>query len=757
MESWQPPILSHLRASVSRLKGVLSSHPFYGRTALARRVCEVFGFYTATGDLRTASCLQALRVLNGEGKIMLPSSTPRPDHAKARLLSEPVPSPTGVPERIEDLAELRIELVQTREELAVWNTLMDQEHPQGVTKFAGVQKKYLFNSAHGYLGGIGFAASALYLAAREAWIGWSSAQRDQYRSHMIGLNRFLIRPDIRCKNLASYLLSRSLRQMRADVYETHACRIWVVETFVDAPYSGTCFVAAGFHRVGETLGRGRHAPTNACTRSKKGVFLYEFSSGWRTELGLSPAPIYPILEIGAGLDANQWAVQEFGAADLGHKSRTDRLVKSADLLSRSPGAPITANLEMDRAAVSGHYRFIDHPDREAVSPERILAPHRARTVERMRGEQTVLCLIDETKISYSTRPSCAGLEVIGRNQTDSKSGGVRLHTTLAVTDQGLPLGVLRCGYGPSDPSGAHPNRQRWIDAVEDVVACAKGIRRSTRMVVVIDREGDSAHVMERCLRGQRVEVLVRAQHERNLPNGKKLFAWLHQRKAAGRIEVPIERLSQRSKSGRVLHKGREGRIACMEVRFVSVELSWGPMTAIEVRELHRGSDALKWILLTSLPVTTFEEAQTVVGYYLQRWRAEDLFRVLKSGCKAEELRMNPAVKLHRAVTIYTVIAWRLLLLTLLGREVPNMSADILFTETQLRILRSLAAEHELPGPNDLAAAILLVACLGGYQQGKKRPPPGVEVMWRGYRRLEVGAMCVSLDLKHQNRAPPESP
>ena len=145
------------------------------------------------------------------------------------------------------------------------------------------------------------------------------------------------------------------------------------------------------------------------------------------------------------------------------------------------------------------------------------------------------------------------------------------------------------------------------------------------------------------------------------------------------------------------------------------------MTAIEACELHRGSDALKWILLTSLPVKTFEVAQTVVGHYLPRWRMEGLFRVLNSGCKAEELRMNAAVKLHRAVTISTVIAGRLLLLTLLGREVPHMSAAILFTKTQLRTLRSLAAEHELPGPHDLAIAILLVACLGGHQQGKKRP------------------------------------
>ncbi|MXW33146.1 MAG: hypothetical protein F4100_04065 [Rhodothermaceae bacterium] len=98
--------------------------------------------------------------------------------------------------------------------------------------------------------------------------------------------------------------------------------------------------------------------------------------------------------------------------------------------------------------------------------------------------------------------------------------------------------------------------------------------------------------------------------------------------------------------------------------------------------------------------------------------------------------MHSAVRLYRSITLNAVIAWRLLLMTLLGREVPTGPADLLFTEVQLRILRNLAAEHRLPTPNDLAEAVLLVAVLGGYQRGNKRAPPGVEVMWRGCRRLE---------------------
>ncbi len=79
------------------------------------------------------------------------------------------------------------------------------------------------------------------------------------------------------------------------------------------------------------------------------------------QLGLPAAAIYPILELGTGLDADQWAVQEFGAADLEHKARTDRLVKSVGLLSRSPGRPVTKTIEMIRSAVAGYYRFLERP------------------------------------------------------------------------------------------------------------------------------------------------------------------------------------------------------------------------------------------------------------------------------------------------------------------------------------------------------------------------------------------------------------
>ena len=144
-----------------------------------------------------------------------------------------------------------------------------------------------------------------------------------------------------------------------------------------------------------------------------------------------------------------------------------------------------------------------------------------------------------------------------------------------------------------------------------------------------------------------------------------------------------------------------------------------------MRETARppGEPAVEWFLLTSLDVDSTETAVAVIGYYLRRWRIEDLFRVLKSGCRVEHLAFHTADRLQRAVTINTVIAWRLMVMTLLGRDVPGCDAQLLFTDIELRFLTDYAEELGLPPPDHLAAAVLLLAILGGYQNRNARPAP----------------------------------
>ena len=146
-----------------------------------------------------------------------------------------------------------------------------------------------------------------------------------------------------------------------------------------------------------------------------------------------------------GLDSAAWTGNEFGGAPLGDQRLSARLVKSAGLLASLPGEAVTANASHDRAAVKGYYRLIDQPVSSAVTPGNILAPHRARTLQRMRGQDTVLWCARltgegagespaEGRITNHLHPeSCAGrCEAAGEALTGARTGRAIEHRKRGV-------------------------------------------------------------------------------------------------------------------------------------------------------------------------------------------------------------------------------------------------------------------------------------------------------------------------------------
>ena len=594
-------------------------------------------------------------------------------------------------------------------------------------------------------------------------MAWSHEQREQHLHRVVNLSRFLIRPGVRCRNLASYALGRVLRRLASDFRARYHYAPYVVETFVCPRYEGTCFRAVGFRYLGLTQGRGRHAPAGPGALSRKKVFVYELQPAWRARLGVPPVAWRPKLAVGAGLDSDTWAKQEFGGAALGDQRRSARLVKSAALVAKAMGKPVTATPEHDPAAVRGYWRFIEKADAFGITPAKILAPHRARTIERMRTQKTVLCVQDGTDISFSTRPQCEGLEGIGRNQTTAEARGVHLHATLALNGEGLPLGVLRCTYRKKKKE---TKTHQWIDGLRDLDKAASTLPRKTRVLCVMDREADvfALFAAQRSLR--RTHVLVRARHNRNLGKDQvSLFKAMRKGPPADVMELSVARLSRRAKSGRITHEGRPARNARMALRFRRVTLPaprGSEEEPVKVSAIHmceisppEGARPIEWYLLTTMAVTTLEEAKQMVEHYTLRWRVEDIFRVLKSGCRVEKLRMQQAASLHKAITLYMVTAWRLMLMTLLGRTSSDMEAEVIFTDTELHMMRVYARNYGLAEHTDLASAVVLVAIMGGYMNRKHDPPPGHTVMWRGYASLQIRAIaCEELAFYDRVERPP---
>jgi hypothetical protein len=412
--------------------------------------------------------------------------------------------------------------------------------------------------------------------------------------------------------------------------------------------------------------------------------------------------------------------------------------------------------------------MIDQPDESAVDMANILLPHRQRTVRRMQGQKTVLCVQDGSDLNYNNLAQCKGLGEMGTNQTGAKSRGLHLHSTLAVAPNGLPLGVLRAqciarkGKSPKEnrPASEIPIEEKktftWIEHHRDLVELAAEMPH-TRLIDVCDREGDFFELFDEQRRNPRVDLLVRASYNRNITEEPfKLFAAVREAPVQSRVRAHIPRQSARpKKSKQKVRPKRPGRTADMVVRYMRIQ--------IRPPEYHEGKDpidvwivhsleenpppkakAIEWFLLTTIGITSAEDAERCLRWYCLRWRIEDWHRVLKSGCRIEDIAHKTAERLRRAIAINLVIAWRIMLMTLLGRETPELPAEVLFSDIELRTLRAYAKKKRMKPPSSLGEAVRLVAKIGGYLGRNNDPPPGHQLLWRGYTEFQF--MCLGFAL-----------
>jgi len=692
---------------------LLKADPAPSRNGLAKELCRRLELRDSKGDWQMATTSKALRELADEGLWRLPE--PRSQRGEAwhpTRLNHPVPAPTEVPELLAEVRGLRLIEVVGEEPLRIWNELMLREHPLKDCRLVGRQLRYLLGSDHGWLGALGFGSAALYLEGRDDWIGWNPSQRSQYLERVLNMNRFLIRPQVRCDNLASHALGLCARQVGEDFERRYGLRPWLLESFVETPtYEGSCYKAANWIRVGQTKGRGRNGLNNAC-KSIKDVYLYVLVKDLQDRVGVKP-PTASALSVQSGLDGPGWAEHEFGDCELGDERLTRRLVKIVCDQAAQPNGSYAQAAGGHRHALKGYYRFLNNA-RSQLDLDSLLESHRARTLRRMSRERTALIVQDSTDLNYSTRSQCQGLGQIGTNQTGAKSRGLRLHSSLALSPSGLPLGIVQLqGCAPESAKGKDPRRPieqkdsyRWLEGFEEALRIAALIP-NTRVVNITDREGDMFELFHfrRSAAGRKAELLVRAKTDRCLEGtDQKLFPELAAAPLAKRVSLSVprqrEHLSTPSAPGRPGLQAREARV---EVRFKEVTLS-APNTAqtrhlqpiklwaVYLLEKHPppGAQALEWLLLTTVEVRSLKQALKCIRWYCRRWRIEEWHRVLKSGCKVLEHQNHSAQVLLRAIAIDAVIAWRIMLLALLGREVPELPCDLLFNPVECEVLGLLA-------------------------------------------------------------------
>ena len=671
--------------------------PSPGHNELARVVCQRLGWFSPDGRPALSSAKVALSKLRHRGLLHGPAPKPkRPRSHRLRASAQPLPTVCQVPARVDQVRGLELYLLSGCEDPlhGLWNDLMIQQHPCADAPLVGPQLRYLIGSDHGWLGALGFASAAFVLNARDVWIGWSSAARLHHLHQVVGLARFLIREEVRCAHLASKALSLVLARLPEDWLSRYNVEPLLVETFVDrSRFTGLCFAAANWLRVGSSTGRGRLGGATA-KLSLKDVWMYPLQSKARRLLQEEAPPVLTPVPLVESLAQESWCASELATLELGDERRQRRAEAILQARWAQPQASFYGSFD-SWAAAKGAYGLIEHPT-APLNLQSLLAPHAEATQARMAAEPVVLMPQDTTTLNYTGLRQTTGLGPLG----EASGRGLWLHSLLAYRPDGVALGVLDArswAREPPDPvdqrgrnakSIDEKESARWVEALRVGASVARRMPQ-TQLVVITDREGDLYELHDAIQTGpDNLHTLIRAQHDRHLEGHQKLWSSMARLQPGETCRIDLPR--RRGQSARTATVDIRWNAICIEAPKTGAKKGWPPLHlwAVWAHEPHppQGVEPIDWMLLTDLPVRTAAEAWEKVQWYRVRWGIEEWHRVLKSGCNVEGREFKTAEHLQRVLAFDLIVAWRILACLKLGRTMPQLSASVIYTEAELAVL-----------------------------------------------------------------------
>jgi hypothetical protein len=453
-------------------------------------------------------------------------------------------------------------------------------------------------------------------------------------------------------------------------------------------------------------------------------------------------------------------LKEFQDAEFGDRRLSKRLLSLVERLVVDPRASFPEAAGSD-AALEATYRFFQN---SAVTPRRILAPHVGATLERSKAEQVVIVAHDTTEFSFSTPRA-------GLGRINDAGQGFFAHMALAVSADGSrrPLGVLGLNtFTRLEPPKGEKHTQnipederesfRWTVLAAEVESLIQG---TAQAIHVMDSEADSYDLIARLLNDDQ-RFVIRLKHDRGIRNedGERIRLSEMLPELKGRFAREVE-LSARSaphheKRGKKRNAGRTSRLAKLEfsarpISFVAPKTANGKddleLNLVCVSEVDApvGAEPVSWLLVTSDPIGSIADIQSVVDAYRARWPIEELFKALKTGCAFEKRQLESLPALLNALAVFVPIAFELLALRTTARTDPDRPASTLLRRTQLLILQRHKTTR-LPSKATARAALLAIARLGGHITNNGEP--GWIVLGRGYQKLldlEEGASLALRD------------
>ena len=450
--------------------------------------------------------------------------------------------------------------------------------------------------------------------------------------------------------------------------------------------------------------------------------------------------------------ANQdtWCSKELGSVKLPDKRLNRRLLKVASDLLNHPDVPIHVACP-DWAQAKAAYRLFDN---DKLDEALLQQAHQQETIKRLEAStnEILFAIQDTTTLNYTHHPKKQGINKINQNPGFEKpSKGFFLHNTLIMTEEGLPLGLLDQKIYQHNPDDKVSNKRRpihdkesfrWIEAMQTCQTLCK----NKTVITLADRESD---IFEMFLEADSIgaKILIRAAQDRILINESDNQTIWSKLKSA-----PLSGLQNLQLPAR---HNQPARLVDLEIRHAEITLKPPQryasskvnalvpiqMQAVWLYEPNppSGATRLEWMLLTNMPVRNLEEAMRMGKWYRLRWQIECYHRVLKSGCKIEDCRLETYERLKKYLRLKSIIAFRLLWLTMVNRIDPDKSSDTILFEHEWKALcchiyKSPSPPQKAPSVRD---AVRMIAKLGGFLGRKGDNQPGMTYIWRGWEKLTL--------------------
>jgi len=264
------------------IRQLISENPSATRAVLSRLTCQALDWYKIDRGLKEMSCRVAMLRMHDDGLIKLPP--PRHRYCPAnnvQFTSATAPKP-GINKPVHALSCVQLRIVMGRQQSRLWNEYIHRYHYLGYKPLPGAQLRYFVISENNIIALLGFGASAWQCAPRDKYIGWTHDQRKKKLHYIVNNARFLILPWVKCKNLASKILSLTSHRLSRDWQGHYGYQPVLLETFVERHrFAGTCYKAANWVLVGQTKGRGKLGPAGKISVPIKDLWLYPLERNFR--------------------------------------------------------------------------------------------------------------------------------------------------------------------------------------------------------------------------------------------------------------------------------------------------------------------------------------------------------------------------------------------------------------------------------------------------------------------------------------------